>query len=101
MTFDDAYELRKPLGGPPGGAPGAPGGPKGDRIFFAGEHTAFPEDAYGTVHGAFVSGQRAAREIISKHVGRNFPTGGSEFSLCCEFSCLKFLSFLAFLLILC
>lgn len=35
-----------------------------DRLFLAGEHTCFKYR--GTVHGAFFSGQRAAREILRK-----------------------------------
>jgi monoamine oxidase len=35
-----------------------------DRLYFAGEATSF-EGHWGTVHGAFGSGVRAAREVIS------------------------------------
>jgi monoamine oxidase len=37
-----------------------------DTIFFAGEHTAAPPD-HGTVHGAMLSGRRAAREVMRLH----------------------------------
>jgi monoamine oxidase len=36
--------------------------PVGDRIVFAGEHT--EQSAYGTLHGAHLSGLRAARQIV-------------------------------------
>jgi len=39
------------------------GTPANNRLFFAGEHTAF--DHYGTVHGAYFSGLRAARQVLS------------------------------------
>lgn len=35
----------------------------GNRIFFAGEHTSVNEPA--TVHGAYWSGQQAARDVIA------------------------------------
>ncbi|HSN71900.1 MAG TPA: NAD(P)/FAD-dependent oxidoreductase [Steroidobacteraceae bacterium] len=37
--------------------------PVADRLFFAGEHT--EQSAYGTVHGAWISGERAARGVLS------------------------------------
>jgi monoamine oxidase len=37
--------------------------PLEDRIFFAGEATS--GDHYATAHGAFTSGQRAAREALA------------------------------------
>lgn len=49
MKAEDAYNIRKPIG---------------SSIFFAGEHTTFPEGVYGTVHGAYLSGIRAAKEIL-------------------------------------
>lgn len=40
--------------------------PVEETIFFAGEHTAEPPD-HGTVHGAILSGRRAAREVLRRH----------------------------------
>lgn len=37
--------------------------PVGERIFFAGEHT--EQSAYGTLHGAWSSGQRAAAQVLA------------------------------------
>jgi monoamine oxidase len=37
--------------------------PLAERVFFAGEATMV--DSYSTVHGAYLSGQRAAKQIIS------------------------------------
>jgi polyamine oxidase len=34
----------------------------GKRLFFAGEHTTF--DYHGTVHGALISGRRAASQVL-------------------------------------
>lgn len=42
---------------------GALAAPLGGRLFFAGEATS--EDHFGTVHGAFMSGLRAAKEVLS------------------------------------
>jgi len=36
--------------------------PVGERVFFAGEHT--EQSAYGTVHGAWMSGERAAQGVL-------------------------------------
>lgn len=45
----------------------------GDTVFFAGEATADPAVA-GTVHGAYMSGERAAREVaLSLNIGRAAP----------------------------
>jgi monoamine oxidase len=38
--------------------------PVGDRVFLAGEHT--EQSAYGTLHGAHMSGLRAARQVSSR-----------------------------------
>jgi monoamine oxidase len=38
--------------------------PVADRIFFAGEHT--QQSAYGTIHGAWMSGERAAQDALSR-----------------------------------
>lgn len=37
--------------------------PVGERLFFAGEAT--ERKTFGTVHGAYISGQRAAREVLA------------------------------------
>jgi len=42
--------------------------PLGGRIVFAGEHT--EQSAYGTLHGAYLSGVRAARQVIALLAGR-------------------------------
>lgn len=42
--------------------------PVGDRIVFAGEHT--QQEAYGTLHGAYASGVRAARQLLALLSGR-------------------------------
>lgn len=36
--------------------------PVGERLFLAGEHTGF--EFHGTVHGAYLSGERAARQVL-------------------------------------
>ncbi len=36
------------------------------KLFFAGEHTNF--DFIGTVHGAYISGQRAAQQALSAYL---------------------------------
>ncbi|MEQ9331588.1 FAD-dependent oxidoreductase [Thalassobaculum sp.] len=40
------------------------GEPVGGRLFFCGEHTLF--DHHATVHGALLSGERAARQVLEK-----------------------------------
>lgn len=52
MTSEDAYNIRTPIK---------------PHLFFAGEHTAFPESQYGTVHGAYLSGIRVAKELMHWH----------------------------------
>lgn len=49
MTSDDAFNVRTPIK---------------PYLFFAGEHTTFPESLHGTVHGAYTSGVRCAEEIM-------------------------------------
>nr|WP_255419454.1 NAD(P)/FAD-dependent oxidoreductase [Meiothermus sp. QL-1] len=48
--------------------------PVGDRLFFAGEHTA-PNAWAATVHGAYASGLRAAREVLQKRPLFPLPLG--------------------------
>jgi len=50
MTTKDAFAIRQPIS---------------HHIFFAGEHTQFPEGESGTVFAAYASGQRAAEEILN------------------------------------
>lgn len=50
MKSADAYNIRKPIK---------------SRIFFAGEHTTYPEAVHGTVHAAYLSGIRSADEILT------------------------------------
>jgi monoamine oxidase len=38
--------------------------PVGDRVYFAGEHT--EQSAYGTIHGAWMSGERIARTLLER-----------------------------------
>lgn len=52
MSSEDAYAIRQPVS---------------PYLFFAGEHTQFPEGEPGTVHAAYMSGQRAADEIMVLH----------------------------------
>lgn len=40
--------------------------PLGNRVFFAGEHTMWPEAQAGTVHAAYQSGIRAAKELAAQ-----------------------------------
>nr|WP_280938746.1 NAD(P)/FAD-dependent oxidoreductase [Meiothermus taiwanensis] len=50
--------------------------PVGNRLFFAGEHTASNAWA-ATVHGAYASGRRAAREVLQARA-LTYPTPRSE-----------------------
>jgi len=50
MTREDAHCLRQPIDG---------------KIFFAGEHTTFPENQHGTLLGAYLSGLRVSQHILS------------------------------------
>jgi len=52
MRTEDAYVIRKPIL---------------SHIFFAGEHTQWPEGESGTVLAAYMSGQRTAEEIMALH----------------------------------
>jgi monoamine oxidase len=61
-----SYSYAKPGGA---GARAVLAEPLDDRLFFAGEATM--ADSYATVHGAFLSGQRAAEHIIAVRAGNS------------------------------
>jgi monoamine oxidase len=50
--------------------------PVAERIFFAGD--ACTVDTFGAIHGAWASGEAAARNVVAARFGQPYPEGGPE-----------------------